>query len=548
MRPSSRPFTIVLSVSLALVVAACGGAPPSGGGPGSGEVARIDVSGPGLAGGTLVLDGADTAVLDATPRDGFGAPVATAPVRWRASGGVDLTAVATTAAGAAGPLASDVTAARVEVRATADGSIAVSSGDVETIISVDHRPVSQPAGCPAPTAGPTVHDTDPTASETWRADDGPHLVTQDLRLGAGVTVTVEPCAEVLLEEGVAIVLVETGARLVAEGEADRPIRFGRAGPGPWAFLRVEHPATASLAHAVLEGGGSDAITYDGATVVADGDSGDQRRRLLTVREVEIRDSQGYGMMVRRQGAFTTDSVGLTIAGSGASGGAHEAPLLVEPHALDGLPAGSYTGNAADEIVIDTLGEDVTLDTTIADRGVPYRVTRDLNVVRDSTAVDPTLRIEPGVVLRFEPGGVLEVGFSAFGGALVAEGTAEDPIVFTSASPTPAAGDWVGLIVRDASDPALQRVDHARIEYAGGDSGGQGFDCSDTPDDGAVIIWDVVPDSAFVTNTEVVASAAHGVIRGWTGPLVDFTPTNTFDLPVGFEPQTRPKNAPAGDCP
>ncbi|NOY94519.1 MAG: hypothetical protein GXP55_25360 [Deltaproteobacteria bacterium] len=37
----------------------------------------------------------------------------------------------------------------------------------------------------------------------------------------------------------------------------------------------------------------------------------------------------------------------------------------------------------------------------------------------------------------------------------------------------------------------------------------------------------MPTSAFVTHSTITDSGGGGVLRGWKGDAVDFTPTNTF---------------------
>jgi len=83
----------------------------------------------------------------------------------------------------------------------------------------------------------------------------------------------------------------------------------------------------------------------------------------------------------------------------------------------------------------------------------------------------TLRIEPGVRLRFHEKSYLEIGHK--GSRLVAKGTKEKPIVFTSAASAPAKGDWIGLVFDDAVGEGTT-IEHAVIEFAGREShGGQG---------------------------------------------------------------------------
>ncbi len=86
-------------------------------------------------------------------------------------------------------------------------------------------------------------------------------------------------------------------------------------------------------------------------------------------------------------------------------------------------------------------------------------------------VFPTLTIEPGVEVRFNANRLLEVT-----GTLVARGTAETPILFTSNVASPAPGDWGGIQFLDTSTDAAYDGDdeyvsgsileHVIVEYAG----------------------------------------------------------------------------------
>jgi predicted small lipoprotein YifL len=73
----------------------------------------------------------------------------------------------------------------------------------------------------------------------------------------------------------------------------------------------------------------------------------------------------------------------------------------------------------------------------------------------------TLTIQPGAKLSFKTGRMIYVDE----GALIAKGTAGEPIIFTSAAKSPAAGDWQGIVLT-AKVMAGNVLDHARIEYAG----------------------------------------------------------------------------------
>lgn len=83
----------------------------------------------------------------------------------------------------------------------------------------------------------------------------------------------------------------------------------------------------------------------------------------------------------------------------------------------------------------------------------------------------TLTVEPGVRLRFHEKSYLEIGHK--GSRLIARGTKDKPIVFTSAAMSPKRGDWVGIVFGDAPGEGTV-LEHAVVEYAGREShGGQG---------------------------------------------------------------------------
>ena len=98
----------------------------------------------------------------------------------------------------------------------------------------------------------------------------------------------------------------------------------------------------------------------------------------------------------------------------------------------------------------------------------------------SVTIEPGTRIEVGSALQ------IQIGASDAQGRLIAQGTAQEPIVFTSESLTPQAGDWFGLYLRDGTtlDSVISNVE---VEYAGRSSwGGIYLEKADTPIQDVVI--------------------------------------------------------------
>ncbi len=68
------------------------------------------------------------------------------------------------------------------------------------------------------------------------------------------------------------------------------------------------------------------------------------------------------------------------------------------------------------------------------------------VVKGEVNIDnAVLTIEPGATIRFESGASLEVGWAG-AAAIIANGTAEKPIVFTSIASNPVSGSWNGIVI------------------------------------------------------------------------------------------------------
>ncbi|MCA9668424.1 MAG: hypothetical protein KC503_22690 [Myxococcales bacterium] len=417
--------------------------------------------------------------------------------------------------------------------------------------------------CAAPTGGPTMHQGHITADETWTAATGPHIVTFSFGVQKGATLTIEPCSEVRLaaDHGIDVAgpnTPDTGT-LVAEGTADRPIRFVADQPGkPWAGLLVRQGGSARLAYVTLEGGGSDAARNGAALAILGDQSQPAPQELVHVDHVTISGADTHGVSIEGHGAFTADSKELVISGAGSY------PVRAWPNGLGTLPSGSYTGNAVDEILMPGGGgaENIAVDMTLHDRGVPYRVglvtsnAPELRVSAAPATTVATLTIEAGVHIRFGKGGMFAIEFATgtnpATGAVVAEGTASAPIVFTSAERTPAAGDWVGLRFGLKPD-ARNKLDHVRVEYAGGQTGIDNFSC-DNParpsssagrNEAAILILGE-PAGAFVTNSTIADSAGDGIERGWSGPPIDFLATNTFQN-VAYCKQSYPLPQ-SGACP
>ncbi|MDP3962946.1 MAG: lamin tail domain-containing protein, partial [bacterium] len=138
----------------------------------------------------------------------------------------------------------------------------------------------------------------------------------------------------------------------------------------------------------------------------------------------------------------------------------------------------------------------------------------------------SIAIEPGVVLKFAHSNYAEL--AVHDGALFAEGTAEEPITFTTLSDDSAGGDtdnnatgsvpfagaWNAITFSSSS---IGRFAHARIRYGGGLRNGLAYTWT-------AVTADNPTELSFI-DSEITDSATHGVMveRAATG-TVTFTDT------------------------
>ena len=149
------------------------------------------------------------------------------------------------------------------------------------------------AVAPAP-AQTYVHDH-VTARTTWRAADGPYIVTNQIELLNRATLTIEPGVEVRFEPNTQLKI--SNGRLIARGTATDQIHFTRDGEDPWNGLGFGGDAI----DATFDAGG----TYTGGCILeyatVDGAQGagiwtDNAAPYLS--HVTVRNTLGRGLSLR----------------------------------------------------------------------------------------------------------------------------------------------------------------------------------------------------------------------------------------------------------
>jgi hypothetical protein len=409
------------------------------------------------------------------------------------------------------------------------------------------------------------HASNVTADETWAGAGTTHLVTATLSVMAPATLTIQKCAIVKLKAGVQIVVHGgTGAgqtaTLIAAGDdaSSGAVYFQNADANqPWGSLvGFNANSLIQLNYAMISGGGATSAGTRNATIEMHGTSNTTLPNpVLTINTTIMNQMQGAGIYLDNA-AFTADSLFLAISDC------PDYPIALTAMATGSIP--SYIGedNVHNEALI-VGNANIFADLTIHNRLPIHFRTDGIQVSGGPPAFAPdiTLTLDPGVVLKFERASTSPT-MMTFGtggqthdlnAALIANGTAIQPVLFTSAAATPAPGDWAGIWLLTSNRSVLQNV---IIEYAGGDAGIGPVNCG--PFDAsinqparhtaALLVGDgtdqqYIPPGNLITGSTFRNNTGNFAIDSvWENPTRVFGPSlhndNTFTSTGKFCPQSK----------
>ncbi len=162
------------------------------------------------------------------------------------------------------------------------------------------------------------------------------------------------------------------------------------------------------------------------------------------------------------------------------------------------------------ITIPVGGGDVVISGNISSDMIFYSANRYI-VTNSISLNNARLEIEPGTEIRFDQGTRLVI---SSGGIIVADGTEEEPILFTGTNES--RGWWHGLVFQGATHPH-NLLDHVIIEYGGGEA----FHSSTQPAN-LTIARSVSTNAASVTVTNSILrhSAGFGLFLHANGSMPD----------------------------
>jgi hypothetical protein len=371
---------------------------------------------------------------------------------------------------------------------------------------------------------------------TLRAIDSPHVITGDLVIENGATLTVEPGAVVMLAGGTnrrIDVGTGTAGALVADGGragVDDQIVFTRfqsiAGPVPSGHYRGLRfganivSATTTLRNVVVEFAGRvNADTNRGAVEVLSGSA-------PVIADSIIRESLNYGLYA--QAGAGSENVDWFDGNQLTSNG--RAPINIGSDEVSTLGTDlDLLGNGQDRVFV--RGSLVSrADASWANYGVPFYLSNDLSVRAGST-----MRIAPGTEMRFAAGRRFTVSTNGEDGALVAAGSPEAPIRMLADS-----GTWNGIYLDDRIGPGTV-LRNVRVEgFGSGLNGGLRVDNPATP--GARI---AIVESCLFQSDEAGARGVYvsneARLSSFENNVIDVTGTSVSAAMAGFHDVLRSSN-------
>lgn len=312
-----------------------------------------------------------------------------------------------------------------------------------------------------PTGPQTCADVDrsemaeqPPTGEAEITLSGVYRVSGRLIYDNDEVVTIEPGTIFLMESDASMTFGwrNDPATVFAMGTADQPILLcgTEPGPGHWANLQMlgGTASESTLDHVRIEDGGQGGVPAF------------LQHNEHDLNQITITGNEGPGFEIDGLGA---SSDGMFVTNNGGVSG-----MLDGETAISNLPAGDYTGNGEDVLMV--TGLDNT-NAVFHERGVPYRQVADRVVFGSADGTEASITMEAGVVYQFCQDCFMIVGWRNDPGVVQLLGTENQPVVLTSSQASPAPGDWNGLQLAGGTR-SNSRIENTRIEY-GGKSDDQG---------------------------------------------------------------------------
>ncbi len=165
----------------------------------------------------------------------------------------------------------------------------------------------------------------------------------------------------------------------------------------------------------------------------------------------------------------------------------------------------FAGNG--QQAIEVIGRDIFENSTWHNFGIPYIVREKDVKIPDAEGKTLTLTIEPGTIIKFDPGIGLNIGggstYHKQWGILNAQGTRQQPIIFTSVAP---GYYWDGITFTWSPNAENSRLHYCVVESAGEHK--EQYSTSQL--DAAVVFNECLPAPSTIQNAVIRYSKSDGI--------------------------------------
>jgi|GEM_PF-5041188 len=334
-----------------------------------------------------------------------------------------------------------------------------------------------------------------TASATWADPDVPYVVgDSSIIIDPGVQLTLDPGVEIQLGDRKALVIAENAA-LIADGSADQ-IKFTASSSSRWKGLIFQSGASSAsiLKNCLIENGGGE-TKYE-----------PERDKLpgcvhvsgcvITITGCTITGSARNGIFFVDE-AYATEFHGNTFTDNNGY------PVRIDLRYVQHLAADNVYGTEDDTKKGVEIGGDwddgvgqLTQSTTWPNLEVPYYLKDDVEVIGGAQ-----LTLVAGTTLILAKRRNIIVGDETGQAWLVANGTAESPITFTSTDTTSLSYNWGSIWLRGA------RNNDSSLDYCVIECGGNPTPPQPTNKFGSIYLDDCSPS---ITNSTIRKSRSYGI--------------------------------------
>ena len=414
-----------------------------------------------------------------------------------------------------------------------------------------------------------THSSNVTSDEVWAGDGTVHVIPHPITIVAPATVTIQACATVQLAAGAGIDVsgnMASGAvaKLVAAGSSsdDQPVAFQSADGSQtpsWGRLRaLNKNSIIDLTYASISGGGNVGGAQLNAVISMNGSS-TLPDPMLSLHLVNISAPAGVAVYLSDAAFIAPSDLSVTHASDS---------VIAMPAMALGTAPDIASGSDLQFQEIKVIENANITDNLSITTHLPIHFKTDgvhVGGLAPTFVPNVTLTLGPGVTMMFE--GLTVPPMVTFGdlgqandknAALVVQGTPAQPVLFTSGKSTRAPGDWAGLWLATSNG---SQIDHAIIEYAGGDASVGPASCGPIDpaihqrarNTGALFVGDstdqqYVPPAGLITNSTFRNNTgSYAIDAVWEsaafGPALNAT--NVFGAGPKF--CTQNKNLIVGGC-